>query len=298
MAGNISTPGATVTSRVLALLGAFDERAPTAHADRARRARGAAGADGAPARRRAGRLGCARAAGRRASTSSGGGCGTSACSRRCRPGCAQLASPFLHDLYGATLATVHLAVRDGSEVLYLDRLAGNASVPGGQHRSAPGCRCTRPGSARCCSPTRPRRCRPRCSPTCAASRRTRSPSRGRCAASWRRVRREGYATTVEEMSLGACSVAVPDPRGRRRSSPRWASWCRACSNDRPRLRRGPAGRRAGHRAGAGGEPRGLSRASVRPPGTNAWPARWRSRRSWSSGARWGPPTRPGSRRAG
>ena len=39
-------------------------------------------------------------------------------------GLRQLASPYLHDLYGATLATVHLAVRDGTEVLYLDRLAG------------------------------------------------------------------------------------------------------------------------------------------------------------------------------
>ena len=44
-------------------------------------------------------------------------------------GLRQLASPYLHDLYGATLATVHLAVRDGTEVLYLDRLSGHASVP-------------------------------------------------------------------------------------------------------------------------------------------------------------------------
>ena len=44
-------------------------------------------------------------------------------------GLRELASPYLHDLYGATLATVHLAVRDGTEVLYLDRLRGNASVP-------------------------------------------------------------------------------------------------------------------------------------------------------------------------
>ena len=44
-------------------------------------------------------------------------------------GLRQAASPFLHDLYGATLATVHLAVRDGSEVLYVDRLSGHVSVP-------------------------------------------------------------------------------------------------------------------------------------------------------------------------
>ena len=44
-------------------------------------------------------------------------------------GLVEIASPYLHDLYGATLATVHLAVRDGTEVLYLDRLCGHASVP-------------------------------------------------------------------------------------------------------------------------------------------------------------------------
>ena len=44
-------------------------------------------------------------------------------------GLRQAASPFLHDLYGATLATVHLAVRDGTAVLYVERLSGHASVP-------------------------------------------------------------------------------------------------------------------------------------------------------------------------
>ena len=41
----------------------------------------------------------------------------------------QVAEPFLHDVYAATLATVHLAVRDGDEVLYLERMMGRASVP-------------------------------------------------------------------------------------------------------------------------------------------------------------------------
>lgn len=44
-------------------------------------------------------------------------------------GLRELASPYLHDLYGATGATVHLAVLDGARALYLDRLAGHASVP-------------------------------------------------------------------------------------------------------------------------------------------------------------------------
>ncbi|HEY1667627.1 MAG TPA: helix-turn-helix domain-containing protein, partial [Trebonia sp.] len=44
-------------------------------------------------------------------------------------GLRDVASPFLHDLYGATLATVHLAVRDGARALYLDCVSGHASVP-------------------------------------------------------------------------------------------------------------------------------------------------------------------------
>ena len=40
-------------------------------------------------------------------------------------GISEVASPFLHDLYGATLATVHLAVREGIHALYLDRLSGH-----------------------------------------------------------------------------------------------------------------------------------------------------------------------------
>ena len=129
MAGNTSQPGVSVTSRALALLGAFDERAPAADlTELAERARAAA-ADRASAGRRAGRVG---RAGREARP------GEYVVGRRLwdlgllapvQAGLRQVASPFLHDLYGATLATVHLAVRDGVEVLYLDRLAGHASVP-------------------------------------------------------------------------------------------------------------------------------------------------------------------------
>ena len=128
MAGNTSRPGATVTSRALALLGAFDddhrrltltalaERAelplPTAH-----RLVAELVAWGALARTPDG----AYVVGRRLWD-----VGLLA---PARTDLRELASPYLHDLYGATLATVHLAVRDGAEVLYLDRLRGSASVP-------------------------------------------------------------------------------------------------------------------------------------------------------------------------
>ena len=44
-------------------------------------------------------------------------------------GLREVASPFLRDLYAATLSTVRLAVRDEDQALYLDRTAGHASVP-------------------------------------------------------------------------------------------------------------------------------------------------------------------------
>ncbi len=124
-------------------------------------------------------------------------------------GLRQVASPFLHDIYGATLATVHLAVREGLEVLYLDRLSGHASVPvvsqigsrlplarHGSGQGAPGVRAREDVQ------------------TAVLSNLTRiTPytitQPGLLRDQLRRVHREGYATTVEEMSLGACSVAVP-----------------------------------------------------------------------------------------
>src|SRR5690349_11476858 len=128
MAGNSSAPGTTVTSRALAVLGGFDEHhrrltltqlaeraglpVPTAH-----RLVGELVGWGALARTPAGDY----VVGRRVWD-----LGLLA---PVQSGLRELASPYLHDLYGATLATVHLAVRDGSEVLYLDRLAGHASVP-------------------------------------------------------------------------------------------------------------------------------------------------------------------------
>ena len=120
----------------------------------------------------------------------------------------QLASPYLHDLYGATGATVHLAVRDGLQVLYVDRLSGHASVPvvstGGSrlplHATGVGkvllahappavqedvlTHLTRITAYTVVQPGALRR-------------------------QLRQVLAEDHATTTEEMSLGACSVGVP-----------------------------------------------------------------------------------------
>ena len=211
MAGNTSTPGATVTSRALALLGAFDEQhrrltltelaqraalpVPTTH-----RLVGELVAWGALARTASGEY----VVGRRLWD-----LGLLA---PVQTGLRQLASPFLHDIYAATLATVHLAVRDGAEVLYLDRLAGHASVPvvstiGSRlplHSTGVGkvLLAHAPPDVQAAALARLVRITPYTITQPGTLRRQLA-----------RAVRDGYATTVEEMSLGACSVAVPIRRG-------------------------------------------------------------------------------------
>ncbi|GAA0570977.1 IclR family transcriptional regulator [Paractinoplanes ferrugineus] len=123
-------------------------------------------------------------------------------------GLRQAASPFLHDLYGATLATVHLAVRDELEVLYIDRISGHASVP---VVSKVGSRlpmhATGVGKVLLAHAPEPVRGEVlqrlhRVTPYTVTQ-----PAR--LLEQLRRVRAEGFATTGEEMSPGACSVAVP-----------------------------------------------------------------------------------------
>jgi DNA-binding IclR family transcriptional regulator len=123
-------------------------------------------------------------------------------------GLRQAASPFLHDLYGATLATVHLAVRDGTEVLYIDRLSGHVSVPvvskiGSRlplHATGVGKVLLAYAPADVVEAVLSGL--PRVTPYT-----VRNPAR--LLAQLERVRIDGYATTGDEMSLGASSVAVP-----------------------------------------------------------------------------------------
>jgi DNA-binding IclR family transcriptional regulator len=210
MAGNTSTPGVTVTSRLLAIVGAFDERhrslslselahradlpVPTAH-----RLAGELVAGHALQRREDGRFQVGRLlwdAGLLAPVEG-----------RLR----QVAEPFLHDVYAATLATVHLAVREGDEVLYLERMMGRASVP---IISSVGSKlpmhCT--GVGKVLLAHAPAEVQER-----VFARLTRiTPytivAKPVLAAQLERVRRDGVATTSEEMTLGACSLAVPVSR--------------------------------------------------------------------------------------
>lgn len=119
-----------------------------------------------------------------------------------------VASPFLHDLHAATRATVHLAVRDGDSVLYLDRVSGLASVPV----------VSKVGARLPLYPTGVGKVLLAHAPDDVIRRvmgslRPHTPytitAPGMLARQLARARVEGFATTREEMTLGACSVAVP-----------------------------------------------------------------------------------------
>ncbi len=207
MAGNVSAPGASVTSRALALVGAFDEE------HRRLSLSELAGRAGLPVPTAHRLLGELVAWGALSRTQSG----DYVVGRRLwdlgllapvQTGLRQLASPYLHDLYGATLATVHLAVRDGTQVLYLDRLSGHASVP---VVSTIGSRlpmhATGVGKVLLAHAPAPIQVEVLANLSRVTPYTINQP--GTLRRQLAKVLKDDYATTVEEMSLGACSVAVP-----------------------------------------------------------------------------------------
>jgi len=123
-------------------------------------------------------------------------------------GLREAASPFLHDIHAATRATVHLGVRDGTQVLYLDRIAGSASVPVVSRVGSrlplyatgvgKGLLADAPPEVQAAVLSRLERIKPYT-----------ITKPGRLHAQLVRARAEGFAQTNEERSLGACSGAVP-----------------------------------------------------------------------------------------
>ena len=207
MAGNTAEAGRSVAQRVLAIFAAFDPEHPELRlTDLARRAGlslptthrlvGELAAGGMLARRPDGRyvigpktwdLGLLAPV---------------------RTGLRELASPFLHDIYAATLATVHLAVRDDRQALYLDRLSGHASVP---VVSTIGSRLPlhATGVGKVLLAYAPEDVQQRSLASLERITPFTITQPGRLRSELARVRQEGFAQTSEEMSLGACSVAVP-----------------------------------------------------------------------------------------
>jgi DNA-binding IclR family transcriptional regulator len=146
----------------------------------------------------------------------------------------KVASPYLHDIYAATGATVHLAVRDGTRVLYIDRLAGHASVPvvsevGSRlpmHATGVGkvLLAYAPESV----VTEVLENLERVTPYTVVD-------RGRLLRQLSAVRTHGFARTDEEMSLGACSVAVPVLGARNRVRAALGIVVPSLKRDAPRL---------------------------------------------------------------
>ena len=207
MAGHTSAPSASVTSRALALIAAFDEDhrrlTLTGLAERA-------GLPVPTAHRLIAELVAWGALSRTAA-------GDYVIGRRLwdigllapvQAGLVEVASPFLHDLYAVTLATVHLAVRDGTEVLYLDRLRGSTSVP---IVSTIGSRLPlhATGVGKVLLAHAPVEVQHQVFADLVRVTPYTITQPGTLRRQLAQVLRDDYATTSEEMSLGACSAAVP-----------------------------------------------------------------------------------------
>jgi DNA-binding IclR family transcriptional regulator len=120
----------------------------------------------------------------------------------------QVAAPFLQDLHTTIRDTVHLAVRDGLQALYVERISGRESVPVvSQVGSRLPLHATGVGKVLLAA-----------APHDVVEQALRSLSRqtrntvvepGRLRRELAEVRRRRYARTSEEMSPGAASLAVP-----------------------------------------------------------------------------------------
>lgn len=128
----------------------------------------------------------------------------------------EVALPFMQALYESTRENVQLAVRDGFDALYVEKLSGHASVPivtriGGRLPM----HATGVGKALLAF-------QPADFVRNYVARRLERPTPytiiepGRLRRDLEGVRRRGYAVTSEEMTIGSCSLAAPilDAQGR------------------------------------------------------------------------------------
>jgi DNA-binding IclR family transcriptional regulator len=208
VAGRISQPGQSVTSRVLAILDAFDVAHPRLSLSEISRR---TGLPLATAHRLVSELVAWRGLRR-------GDDGQYEIGLRLwevgliaphHSRLRELALPFLQALYEATRENVHLAVRDGNDALYVEKLSGHRSVPivsriGGRLPL----HATGVGKALLAFETADFRRdyldRPLARPT-----RYTIVEPGRLIGDLQQTVQRGYAVTREEMTLGTCSVAAP-----------------------------------------------------------------------------------------
>lgn len=119
------------------------------------------------------------------------------------------ARPYLQDLFSLTHENAHIAIRDGDEALYIDRIYGSTRLP---RASRVGGRlplhATAVGKVLLAYEDEWVREAYFAHGLEAATRHT-HVNPGRLAAELRKVRDEGYATTQEEVVEGSCSIALP-----------------------------------------------------------------------------------------
>ena len=120
------------------------------------------------------------------------------------------ALPFLEGLVHDTGETGHLAVLDGGEAIYIERVEARRAlrVPSAIGVAIPP---TRPTSARCCWPTSPGSASRRSSPSAAWPRTPprRSPTPRPLEAELDRIRALGYAVNNEEYDEGLRCIGAP-----------------------------------------------------------------------------------------
>jgi DNA-binding IclR family transcriptional regulator len=203
----VTAPGPSVTSRVLAILGAFDERHPRRTLTELSQA---AGLPISTAHRLVGELAAWGALQRDAQ----GGyvigrrlwkLGTlTPVARELR----EASLPAMQDLYEATHENVQIAVREGLSALYVERIHGDRSVP---VLSRPGVPLPlhATGVGKVLLAWAPHEVVDQCLADLPRITRYTITERGRMLRELSGVRRHGYARTVEEMGYGTCSLAVP-----------------------------------------------------------------------------------------
>ncbi|MER7505984.1 IclR family transcriptional regulator [Nonomuraea pusilla] len=206
MAGGSREPGRTVTSKVLSILAAFDSAHPQLTlTEVARRS----GVPLSTVHRLVGELEEWQALSRAPDGRLRIGLRLWELGQLAPGRLQDLAHPWLQEVFASTGENVHLAVRDGLEVLYVDKVYGRRAVPivsrtGARLPMHP----TGVGKALLAHETE-------WFVKAYLARKLERPTRhtvtepGRLARELAAVRAQGYATTFEEMTLGSCSAAAP-----------------------------------------------------------------------------------------
>ncbi|MEU8246803.1 IclR family transcriptional regulator [Nonomuraea sp. NPDC048916] len=206
MAGGSREAGRTVTSKVLAILGAFDAAHPQLSlTELARRS----GVPLSTAHRLVGELEQWQALSRTPDGRLRVGLRLWELGQLAPGRLQDVAHPWLQELFGTTGENVHLAVRDGLEVLYVDKVHGRRAVP----------IVSRTGGRLPMHPTGVGRAllayEPEWFVQAYLARKLERPTPhtitepGRLSRELAMVRAQGYALTFEEMTLGSCSAAAP-----------------------------------------------------------------------------------------